>query len=697
MCRIENTLGSAEWPTRVRGELVSGNYFGVLAAKPFAGRLLTVDDDRIPSRHPVIVLGYDFWRRSFRADPAVIGHSIRLGRNDYTVIGVASPGFRGRVYLSDFWIPLMMLEQVFERDLLPRADVPLVQTVGLPHAGATSAQIQGLAQGLKTYASKDGWHLTVFPAIYLKFWPAYRAAAARFLGLFLGLSACILIIACANLASLLLARAGERQRELAIRQALGATRRQLVRRLAAESVILTLLGGATGLLLAYWAASFVERVPLPVPARIGLTPDARLAGISLAISFIAAVLFTVMSASKGLGRHIQSVLASSAATLAPQTGAQSALVIAQLALSCLLLTVSGLLLRSALNIERIDVGFDAVNGVIGMIGLSDQGYTAATGAVFYRRLEEDLPNQPQIEAVALGWLAPTAPIRAIGSFSIAEGNALPSRYNVVGSRYFATLGIPLLAGREFEATDRQTSEPVAIVNETLAARYHGHAVGETLTIANEPSPRRIVGVVREIKYNGIAEPPQPFVYLPLSQVFRPDVYVHVRTHAPGAEEILRNRLRTLDRNVALSDVHTLSEQLDEARVTPRASASFSLGAAFIAVCLALVGVYGVLATSVDRRQRESAIRAALGAARFDIMKGVMLEGMRLTVAGLALGMLASVAAGRVLTDLLYGVPSRDVTVFALVPLVILGVSVCAWIAPARRAGSLDPVAILNSH
>jgi ABC-type antimicrobial peptide transport system permease subunit len=216
-------------------------------------------------------------------------------------------------------------------------------------------------------------------------------------------------------------------------------------------------------------------------------------------------------------------------------------------------------------------------------------------------------------------------------------------------------------------------------------------------MANEPSARRIVGVVREIKYNGIAEPPQPFVYLPLAQVFRPDVYVHMRTHAPGAQELLRNRLRTLDRNVALSDVHTLSEQLDEARVTPRASASFSVGAAFIAVCLALVGVYGVLATSVDRRQRELAIRAALGAARLDIMKRVMLEGMRLTVAGLALGMLASVAAGRVLTDLLYGVPSRDATVFALVPLVILGVSVCAWIAPARRAANLDPVAILNSH
>jgi predicted permease len=451
------------------------------------------------------------------------------------------------------------------------------------------------------------------------------------------------------------------------------------------------------LLLAYWGASFVERVPLPVPARIGLTPDARLAGISFAISFVAAVLFTVMSASKGLGRHIQNVLASSAATLAPKTGAQAALVVAQVALSCLLLTVSGLLLRSALNIERIDVGFDAVNGVIGMIGLSDQGYTAATGDAFYRRLQEDLANQPQIEAVALGWLAPLAPMRAIGSFSSADASAMPSRYNVVGSRYFATLRIPLVAGREFEATDRQTSEPVAIVNETLAARYHGDAVGETLTMANEPSARRIVGVVREIKYNGIAEPPQPFVYLPLAQVFRPDVYVHVRTRTPGAQELLRNRLRALDRNVALSDVHTLSEQIDEARVTPRASASFSVGAAFIAVCLALVGVYGVLATSVDRRQRELAIRAALGAARSDMMKGVMLEGMRLTVAGLALGMLASVAAGRVLTDLLYGVPSRDATVFALVPLVILGVSVCAWIAPARRAASLDPVAILNSH
>jgi predicted permease len=361
------------------------------------------------------------------------------------------------------------------------------------------------------------------------------------------------------------------------------------------------------------------------------------------------------------------------------------------------LTVGGLLLRSALNIERVDVGFNAVNGVIGRVGLSDQGYTAATADLFYRRLQEDLADQPRIEAVALGWLAPLAPLRATANFSIGVSDSFPARYNVIGSSYFATLGIPVLAGREFEKSDRQTSERVAIVNETLAARYHGNAVGETLAMANEPSARRIVGVVREIKYNGIVEPPQPFVYLPLAQVFRPDVYVHLRTRAPGPQELLRNRLRALDRNVALSDVHTLSEQLDEARVTPRASAVFSVGAAFIAVFLALVGVYGVLATSVDRRRRELAIRAALGAAPRDIVKGVMLEGMRLTIAGLVCGMLTSLAAGRFLSELLYDVPSRDVPVFVFVPLVILGASVCAWIVPARRAAGVDPVAILKSN
>ncbi|MGB2714016.1 MAG: ABC transporter permease [Vicinamibacterales bacterium] len=696
--RIENTLGGGTWPARVWGELVSGNYFGVLGAKPFVGRLLTADDDRILSREPVVVLGYDFWRRSFGADPAVIGKTIRLGRNDYTVLGVTPPGFHGPAYASDFWIPLMMAQQVFGRDLLSRPEVPLFQTVARPHPGTTLPQIQGRVRAFETSVSKDGWRLAVFPAMYLKFWPAYRSAVARFLGAFVGLSACILIISCANLAGLLIARAGERQRELALRQALGATRVQLVRRLAAESIILMVLGGVTGVLFAYLGASFVERVPVPVPARLGVSFDARLGVICLAVSLVASLLFTAMSALKGLRSDIQIVLVSSAGTLAPKAGAQRMLVIAQVAVSCILLTVGGLLLRSALNVNKIDVGFDSANRVIARVGLSDQGYTASTGNAFYRRLQEDLERHPQVEAVALGWLAPLAAIRAVGTFLVSgSSQPLQARYNVVGPAYFKTLNIELRGGREFEPRDTQSSEPVAIVNEVLAARISGDVIGESVKVANETSPRRIVGVVREIKYNGITEPSQPFVYLPLAQAFRPDVFVHLRTRLASAPELLRAELQTLDPNVALSDVRTLADQLHEARAMPRASAMVSGGASVIAVLLALVGVYGVLTTSVERRKRELAIRAALGATPLEIGSHVILEGAGLTGIGLALGLGASFGAGRIVADLLFGVEPHDATVFAVVPLLVLTVSAMSWLAPARRAASVDPAAILRSE
>lgn len=696
--RIENTLAGGTWPVRVWGELVSENYFGVLGAKPFVGRLLTGDDVRVLSREPVVVLGYDFWRRSFAADPSVIGKTIRLGRNDYTVLGVTAPGFHGPAYASDFWISLMMASQVFGQDLLSRADVPLFQTVARPHPGTTLPQIQGRVRALETSASKDDWRLAVFPAMYLKFWPAYRSAVGRFLGAFAGLSGCLLLISCANLAGLLIARAGERQRELALRQALGATRVQLVRRLTAESIILTVLGGVTGLLFAYLGASFVERIPVPVPARLGVSFDARLGGICLAVSLVASLLFTAMSALKGLRSGIQIVLVSSAGTLAPKAGAQRLLVIAQVAVSCILLTVGGLLLKSALNVNEIDVGFDSANRLIARVGLNDQGYTPSTGNAFYRRLQEDLERQPQVESVALGWLAPLAAIRAVGTFFVSgSSQPLQARYNVVGPGYFKTLNIELRGGREFEPHDTQSSEPVAIVNEVLAARISGDVIGESVKVANEASPRRIVGVVREIKYNGITEPSQPFVYLPLAQAFRPDVFVHLRTRSASAAELLRAELRTLDPNVPLSDVRTLADQLHEARAVPRASAVVSGAASAIAVLLALVGVYGVLTTSVERRKRELAIRAALGATPLEIGRHVILQGAALTGIGLALGLGASFGVGRIVADLLFGVEPHDAVVFTVVPLLVLMASAMSWLAPARRAASVDPAAILKSE
>ncbi len=692
--RIANTLGGGTSPARVGGELVSDNYFTVLGARPFTGRLLTpLDRGAIAG----VVLGYDLWTRRLGGDVTIIGRPIRLGQHDYTVIGITAPGFRGPAYRSDFWLPIAASRQVFGQDLLPRPDVPLFQTVARPRRGVTLAQVQGRVQFVTTYASRDDWRLTAFPGLYLKFWPAYRPALTRFLSIFAALAACILVVACANLAGLLLARSGERRRELALRQALGATPRHILRRLAAESLLLALPGGAAGLLLAYWGAALVERVPVPVAASIGVVFDVRLGVICAAVSLVAAVFFTAMSAGRGRESSMRAMLSASAPVTLTSNRGHAALVVAQVALSCMLLAAAGLLARSAANVYRIDVGFDPTHRVVGTIALSDQGYSSATGLAFYQRLQESLASLPLVERVAFGWNAPLAPVRSTGRFLLPGDVPLQARYNVVGPGYFRTLAIDLRGGREFERTDRPTGEPVAIVNETLAARFPGGAVSQSLKAANESSPRRIVGVVRDVAYNGITEPSQPFVYLPLAQAFRADMQVYVQASAADPLALIRDAVQTLDPHVAVSDVRTMTAQLAEARAVPRSSAMASGAAALVAVALALMGVYGVLTTSVERRRRELAIRAAIGARPWQIVRLVLVEGAVLTTLGLALGSIGSVAAGRLLGDLLYGVAPRDAGILAATPLAVLAASALAWLGPARQAAAADPITLLRSE
>jgi predicted permease len=691
--RISNTLGG-DAPAQVWGELVSGNYFDVQRTKAVAGRLLTAADDRAGGN--ALVLAEALWRRSFGADPSIVGRAIRIGRDDYAVVGIAPRGFHGPAWSSEFWVPLSMSQRVFGADVLSRPEIPFLQTVGRPIASVGLTELDARVRTFETSGTKDGWTLTAYPGLYLRFWPAYRATVARFLSVFLAIAICILVVACANLAGLLIARAGERQRELALRQALGASRVRLARRLAAESVVLIALGGAAGVLFTFWGAMLVERVPAPVPIRLGVTADLRLGLISAGVSLAGALLFTLLSAFKGFRTDIRSVLVSSATTLAPGAHAQRLLAVTQVAICCVMLTVGGLLLRSAWQVEAIDVGFDTTHAVFGSVLLRDQGYDAPRAETFYRELRARLAAHAEIESVAYEWNAPLAPVRVTTGLSAAGLAPVQTRYNVVSAGYFKTLRIALRSGREFDDRDRSNGQPVAIVNETLAARFNGDPIGQTLKLSTETVVRTVVGVAREIKYNGITEPSQPFAYLPSTQVFRPDMFVHVRARADGAAALLRAAVREIDPHVALSEVRTLADQLDAARSTPRISAFVSSGAAALAVLLALVGLYGVLATTVEQRTRELAIRSALGAPPRAIVRRIVLEGLTLTSIGVVLGMIASGGVGRLLIDLLYGVGPRDPLVIACVPAMVLAISALAWMVPARRAAAVNPIEVLRS-
>jgi len=399
---------------------------------------------------------------------------------------------------------------------------------------------------------------------------------------------------------------------------------------------------------------------------------------------------------KGFRTNVRATLASSSSALATGAGAQRVLVVVQVAICSVMLTAGGLLFRSAREVERIDVGFETAHSVMGSVSLRDQGYDAARAGTFYRQLHERLTSHAEIESVAFEWNAPLAPVRATAGFSPGGLPAVQARYNVVSAGYFTTLRIAVRSGREFDDRDRAAGQPVAIVNEALAARFAGNPIGQTLKMSTESVPRTVIGVVREIKYNGITEASQPFAYLPSTQVFRPDLFVHVRARAGGAALLLRAAVREIDPRVALSGVRTLADQLDEARATPRVSAIVSAGAATLAVLLALVGLYGVLTTTVEQKRRELAIRAALGATPRAIVSRVVKEGLTLTASGLAIGMIASAAVGGFLADLLFSVGPRDPLVMTFVPVSVLLISVSSWIAPARRAARVDPVDVLRS-
>jgi predicted permease len=512
------------------------------------------------------------------------------------------------------------------------------------------------------------------------------------LGVFAALAGCVLLVACANLAGLLVVRSAERGRELALRLALGATRTQLLRRLLMESLILATAGGVLGAIGAYNLAPLVEHAGVPVPARLVLTADPRLLGIAVLVATMGAALFSLVFATAALRANLSRTLAASAPTLASRSPLQRALVVAQVAVGCTLLIGAALLTRTLSNVNHIETGINAPNTIMGLIGPVKRG-TGSDPASQFDRLQTTLESTPGVEAAVFEWNASLGQLRANGRFLVG-GHPIAARYNVVGRGYFAALGIPLLAGREFTAADRADGEPVAIVNATLAARMK-NALGHFITAQGEPVARRIVGVVQDTKYNGIVEGPQPFVYVPMPQSFRAEMWLYVKTRVPGVESVIRRHVAALDPDIAFSNVHTVVEQIDNARAQQRTSAEASAVIAVIAVLLALVGLYGVLAASVDRRRRELAIRAAIGATPRAILRGVAIEGLSLTLTGIVFGVAFSSVASRALSGLLYGVAARDPVAFTVMPLVVLVIATVAWIAPARRAAAIDPASALR--
>ncbi len=699
-------------PERAWAELVSADFFDVVGVLAALGRALVPDDDRAPGVSPVVVLSYDYWQRRFGGDPSVVGSPILVNGRPFTIVGVAPEGFRGAMAAVqiDVWVPMMMQEVVMAGDRLTARGNAWLDVVARLAPGATVAEAQA---GLSVAAAQLA---TAYPDVNedygVALYPLWRdpssatAIMAPVLGLLVAVVGIVLLIACANLANLLLARGAGRQREVAVRLALGASRRRIVAQLMTESAMLALAGGAAGLAIAAWtsrlAGAFVPPTPLPIVTEASLSPGVFLFGVTLALG--ATIVFGLVPALQASRPELVPSLKETLGAIGSRRRAwiRATLVVAQVSLSVVLLVGAGLFVRTLENTQHADVGFDLENGLLASIDLLPAGYDQARGTTFFEALRERVSAVPGVTSAAL---ARDIPLKLWGGsdtsaeiegYEPAPGEEITVFYDRVSPGYFETMGIDLLGGRVLAATDTEGSARVAVINETMAKRYWKgqDPVGKRLRLGEWAT---VVGVVRDVTHTTVGAPPVSFVYLPVYQWYRPDTTLVVRTAGDpiAVAGPIREVVRSLDPNLPLFDVQTMAEHRDLAMFIPRLAATLLGAFGVLALLLATVGLYGLLAFAVSQRTPEIGVRVALGAHRGDILRLVVGEGLRLAAIGVALGLAAALVAAPLLASQLVGVSARDGASYAVTSLVLIAAAAVACYLPARRAAGVDPLKALR--
>jgi predicted permease len=709
----------------ISGELVTGNYFTGLGVAPATGRLFAPDDDRVPGGHPLAVLNHSFWQRRFGADPNIVGRVVRLNGHDFTVIGVARQGFSGTRflgYIPDLWLPFSMHAQVVRgsEDWQTARGNAQFNVNGRLKPGVTIEQATAAmnlrARQLALTFPQTNANISVGmvpagaktqPAITMM---GFLPVAA---GLLMGIVGLVLLVACANVANLLLARASARQREIAMRLALGASRFRLVRQLLTESVLLALAGGALGLLLAQWLTSLLPATApkldfATVDFNHDLSLDRRVLGFTLAVSLVTGLVFGLLPALQASKSDLVSTLKGDApvTTGRRRVHLRDLLVVAQVALSLMLLVGAGLFVKSMFYAQEMNPGFESKQILLANVNVGLQGYDETKGREFYRRVIERIKALPGVEAASLGNWLPLGPdyngatVNVEGYAPKYANERIEIGYTLAGPEYFETMKTPIVEGRGFTATDDENTPRVVVVNETMARRFwpDQNPIGKRLRLGDAAEPvYEVVGVARDGKYFLLGEAATPFMFLPLRQNYSGEATLIARTLAQpeSLAAAIRQEVAALDNELPVSGVKTMPEYLDRLLSAPKSVAGLVGAFGLVALLLAAVGLYGVMSYAVAQRTREIGLRMALGSPAAIVFRLILKQGMRLTLTGVGIGLVAAFGLTRLLRSLLYGVSVTDPATFVVVTTSLLVVALLACWIPARRATKVDPMIALR--
>lgn len=734
-------LGGAEDVEQVWGETVSGNYFKLLGVNAAVGRTFLPEEDQTPGTHPVAVISHGLWQRRFGADPSVIGRTITLNHQPLTVIGVAPPQYTGMIrgLAVEVWVPLMMVPRMSPQYGIAKLDSrgnSWLFMVGRLRPGATLEQARArfhlISMQLRE-AYPEHWRekedgsnkvsekfVTVLPESETRVHPQAHSGIYAAVALILVMINLVMLIACMNLAGLLLARALGRRREIAVRLALGARRGRIVRQLLTESVLLALAAGAAGTLLAMWLTNLlmalIPALPEGVRLSIDLRMDWRVLAYTFGFSFVVGVFFGLVPALQASRPDVVAALKEGSEVFAgghAQSRLRNGLIVAQVALALLLLTCVGLSVRSLRNISPTRLGFESENLVVAPLALEQQ-YDRARSQEFYRRLAELTLASPGVRAVSFvdvvpgGLLGRRRSSVGIEGYAPSAGESMEIDSNTIGAGYLTAMNIPVVQGRDFDERDRDGAPCVAVVNESFERRYFpgGRALGRRLMKFESQSARpscEIVGVVRDDRVQSLQKEPRPWFAFPLQQSHetRMVMLVYPAGAAEAVVPAVRRAVQSLDRNIPVSDVLTLNDTFKPFLFMYRLFGIVVGACGVLAVLLASMGIYGTVSYVVAQRTREIGIRLALGANGQDILGLMIRQGMVRVVYGLSLGLLLSLALTRVLAsstfgvELLYGVSVNDPLTYVLVSAVLLLVTSLACYIPARAATKVDPLVALR--